>query len=109
MIGLFAVFVPIALLIKLDSPGPIFFIQERVGKSGKPFGLFKFRTMVEKNSRGIKKGSKRTVRRTHQTDTPWITFDQFFEVMSASMTRGDKDGSDGSNMLKEDKVKGSGI
>ena len=66
-------------------------------------------TMVEKNSRGIKKGSKGRRRRTHQTDTPWITFDQFFEVMSASMTRGDKDGSDGSNMLKEEKGKGSGI
>ncbi len=35
----------IALLIKIDSPGPIFFSQERVGKGGKKFKLFKFRTM----------------------------------------------------------------
>ncbi len=35
----------IALAIKLDSPGPIFFIQERAGRGGKPFHLFKFRTM----------------------------------------------------------------
>lgn len=37
----------IALAIKLSSPGPVFFVQERVGKSGRPFKLFKFRTMVD--------------------------------------------------------------
>ncbi len=35
----------IALLIKLDSSGPVFFIQERVGLAGRPFKLIKFRTM----------------------------------------------------------------
>lgn len=35
----------IALLIKLDSPGPVFFLQERVGLDGKPFWMIKFRTM----------------------------------------------------------------
>jgi exopolysaccharide biosynthesis polyprenyl glycosylphosphotransferase len=35
----------IALLIKLDSRGPVFFIQERVGLSGRTFTLIKFRTM----------------------------------------------------------------
>ena len=35
-----------ALLIKLTSPGPIFFVQERVGRYGKPFQLVKLRTMV---------------------------------------------------------------
>jgi lipopolysaccharide/colanic/teichoic acid biosynthesis glycosyltransferase len=34
-------------LIKLDSPGPVFFVQERAGRRGKPFKMFKFRTMVE--------------------------------------------------------------
>ena len=35
----------IALLIKMDSPGPVFFLQERVGRGGKRFKLIKFRTM----------------------------------------------------------------
>lgn len=35
----------IALLIKLDSPGPVFFRQERVGRFGQPFRIRKFRTM----------------------------------------------------------------
>jgi lipopolysaccharide/colanic/teichoic acid biosynthesis glycosyltransferase len=35
----------IALLITIDSKGGIFYIQQRIGKNGKPFGLYKFRTM----------------------------------------------------------------
>lgn len=35
----------IALLIKIDTPGPIFYTQERIGKDGKKFKLYKFRTM----------------------------------------------------------------
>jgi sugar transferase (PEP-CTERM system associated) len=34
-----------AILIKLDSRGPIFYLQERVGKGGKPFKVIKFRSM----------------------------------------------------------------
>ena len=40
-------FLIMAVLIKLDSHGPIFFRHERVGKDGKPFKPFKFRTMKE--------------------------------------------------------------
>ena len=39
-------FLLLAILIKLDSPGPVFFRQVRVGLHGKPFRIFKFRTMV---------------------------------------------------------------
>jgi len=39
------VFGLIALLVKLDSKGPVFYRQERVGLDGKPFRLIKFRTM----------------------------------------------------------------
>jgi lipopolysaccharide/colanic/teichoic acid biosynthesis glycosyltransferase len=35
----------IALAIKIDSKGPVFFVQDRVGRGGKPFQLLKFRTM----------------------------------------------------------------
>lgn len=37
----------IALAIKIDSPGSIFYIQKRVGRDGKVFTLYKFRTMKE--------------------------------------------------------------
>lgn len=40
-----AFFVPIALAIKLDSPGPVFFTQERLGRLRTPFFCLKFRTM----------------------------------------------------------------
>jgi exopolysaccharide biosynthesis polyprenyl glycosylphosphotransferase len=36
----------IALAIRLDSPGPVFYVSERVGKNGRLFRCFKFRTMV---------------------------------------------------------------
>ena len=40
-------FVVIVIAIKLDSAGPVFFRQERVGKGFRPFVLYKFRTMVK--------------------------------------------------------------
>src|SRR2546425_4577446 len=46
----------IALAIKLDSRGPVFFVQDRVGQWGKPFKLIKFRTMHP----------------CHQTTSEWV-------------------------------------
>jgi lipopolysaccharide/colanic/teichoic acid biosynthesis glycosyltransferase len=45
LILLMPLFIAIAIAIRLDSPGPVFFRQERVGKDGKLFRIFKFRTM----------------------------------------------------------------
>ena len=49
----------IALIIRLTSPGPIFFTQERIGLNGKPFKMYKFRSM--------RAGS------TSESDTQWTT------------------------------------
>ncbi len=47
LIILFPIFVVIGALIKLDSKGPVFFIQKRAGKDGKIFKAYKLRTMVD--------------------------------------------------------------
>jgi exopolysaccharide biosynthesis polyprenyl glycosylphosphotransferase len=43
---LLPVFLLTALLIKLTSPGPVFFVQKRLGLNKRHFGIYKFRTMV---------------------------------------------------------------
>jgi lipopolysaccharide/colanic/teichoic acid biosynthesis glycosyltransferase len=40
------IFVLTAVLIKITSPGPVFFVQERVGLNKRRIGVYKFRTMV---------------------------------------------------------------
>ena len=53
-----------ALAVKRSSPGPVFYVQERVGQGGRPFRLVKFRTMVV--------GADRHGTRLHESD-PLIT------------------------------------
>lgn len=52
-------FLAIAVAIKLDTPGPVFFRQERVGRDGRPFHIFKFRSMIPEAPRS---GTALTVR-----------------------------------------------
>ena len=65
LIILLPIFVIIGILIKLNSKGPVFFIQERAGKDGKVFRAYKLRTMVdnaEKMGKGLKKDDPRITR-----------------------------------------------
>ena len=48
-------FVILAAAIKVDSKGPVFFLQQRLGKKGKTFKIFKLRTMVQ-NAENLGKG-----------------------------------------------------
>jgi exopolysaccharide biosynthesis polyprenyl glycosylphosphotransferase len=51
MILLAPLFAAIAIAVKLDSPGPIFYSSERIGKKGRVFRCMKFRTMVREAER----------------------------------------------------------
>ena len=55
---LFPVFIVLAIAIKLDSPGPVFYKQERVTQYGRKFRIYKFRTMCDNAD---KMGSQVTV------------------------------------------------
>jgi exopolysaccharide production protein ExoY len=46
----------IGLIIKIVSPGPLFFQQERIGYLGRPFRCFKFRTMIVNADTGVHQG-----------------------------------------------------
>ena len=62
------VFVPIAIAIKLDSPGSIFFTQTRYGKQGQPFQIRKFRSMVA-NAEELKSAVPLEVQGTNRQDS----------------------------------------
>lgn len=82
----------VAILIKLSSPGPVFYRQERIGKGRRPFRIFKFRTMVvgaEKEGAGVLclENDPRVTRvgrilRTYSLDE----LPQLFNVLGGSMS-----------------------
>lgn len=79
----------VALWIRLDSPGPVFYRQERVGRGGVPFRIHKFRTMrhgagglpltVGEDNRITRAG--RWLRRTRVDELP-----QFIDVLQGTMS-----------------------
>lgn len=85
------IFILTALLVKLTSKGPIFYMQERVGKGGKPFKMYKFRSMyINAEETGPSLSSKDDPR-----ITPWGKFirktrldelPQFYNVLIGDMS-----------------------
>ncbi|MFT4015898.1 MAG: undecaprenyl-phosphate glucose phosphotransferase [Agriterribacter sp.] len=83
--------VPIlAILIKLESRGPVFFVQKRNGKDGRPFNCLKFRSMTvnrDSDSRQATKNDSRItkmgafMRKTSLDELP-----QFFNVLMSDMS-----------------------
>lgn len=70
LVGILLLSVPflvIALIIKLTSKGPVFFKQIRIGKDGKPFEFFKFRSMYVNNDDSIhREFTKNLIRESKQ-------------------------------------------
>lgn len=65
LILLLPIFPIIAIMIKMDSPGPVFFKQKRVGKDGKIFDFYKFRSM-----RREAESEKERLRQLNEYDGP---------------------------------------
>ena len=66
----------IALAVRLDSPGPIFFTQRRLGKDGRAFTILKFRTMVPQcpaESEAVRHDERRTGLLFKQPQDPRVT------------------------------------
>jgi Undecaprenyl-phosphate glucose phosphotransferase len=80
----------IALLIKLDSRGPVLFKQKRTGKHNKEFWCYKFRTMYVNDEADVKQATRNDSRITRVGSflrkTSLDEFPQFFNVLAGSMS-----------------------
>jgi exopolysaccharide biosynthesis polyprenyl glycosylphosphotransferase len=92
LIGFLPIWLIISLIIKLDSPGPVFYKQKRIGKNRREFEVIKFRSMVqgaeqetgpkwaEKNDPRVTRFGK-FLRKTGLDEIP-----QFFNVLMGDMS-----------------------
>ncbi|OFZ56607.1 MAG: polyprenyl glycosylphosphotransferase, partial [Bacteroidetes bacterium RIFCSPHIGHO2_02_FULL_44_7] len=91
LIVLLPLFIVLAILVKMSSPGPVFFRQQRIGKNGQTFMIVKFRTMYE--------NSEQNGPQLSSTNDPRITnigrfmrksrldeFPQFYNVLIGDMS-----------------------
>jgi putative colanic acid biosynthesis UDP-glucose lipid carrier transferase len=80
----------LALWVKLDSRGPVFFLQKRVGKGGRSFTCYKFRTMVlneEADEKQAEENDSRITRAGHWLrKTNLDEFPQFVNVLLGQMS-----------------------
>ncbi|MGE4435392.1 sugar transferase [Achromobacter sp.] len=84
------VFALIALAVKLDSPGPVFFRQVRVGRNGRPFRIHKFRSMhiADKGQREITVNNDPRVTRSGKLLRKWKLDElpQLIDVLRGAMS-----------------------
>lgn len=91
MLLLIPLYIFLAIAVKLSSPGPIFFLQERIGYNGKPFRIIKFRTMyVDAEKAGPQLSSSNDTRITpigrFMRKLRFDEFPQFFNVLKGDMS-----------------------
>jgi exopolysaccharide biosynthesis polyprenyl glycosylphosphotransferase len=91
IILLIPVYLFLAIAVKLSSPGPIFFVQERIGIHGKPFRIIKFRTMyIDAEKAGPQLSSTHDPRITpigrFMRKLRFDEFPQFFNVLKGDMS-----------------------
>lgn len=85
------IFLMLAIAIKLDSPGPVFFLQSRKGHSGRPFRILKFRSMsVMEDSGDIRQATRNDPRVTRVgafiRSTSLDELPQFWNVLKGEMS-----------------------
>jgi putative colanic acid biosynthesis UDP-glucose lipid carrier transferase len=91
IIGILSWLLPLlAILIRLSSKGPVFFLQKRIGFGGRSFTCYKFRTMVQNEEADLLQASENDKRVTR---LGWFLrksnideFPQFFNVLKGDMS-----------------------